>query len=449
MSVALLHSPAYHEVLNRGPEVLKNRYDLFVYLLQSWGVVRWSTLRMLAPVSCARAQLEEFHSTDYIASLIAVDSSAALSPQSALRRLKHSDVDAESCGLCDDCAPFPGVYEYVRAIAGASLCAADLLVHSKARVAVNFGGGWHHAKPGRGAGFCFVNDCVLAIMRLQDGGLQRVLYVDIDAHHGDGVQEAFYRAEDVFTLSFHHRAPGFFPSTGDVGDIGAGPGRHRSLNIPLRRGCSDAVFWSLFTRVLPPVLKLFRPDALVVQCGADSLSSDPLGGLNLTSYLYVKCVDWLHRLDLPMLVLGGGGYHPPSTARCWALILARLCGIIPPTVIADNSDPNSSTDSSFLQFGDRPDFESHTAVRVHLPDLNSRDYLLELLSGVQRYFNDAAADIRSKTVAPLKSAHLENAVEVAPVIAKDNSSADMEIVDPAILNSPPQAASIDADVNMS
>lgn len=145
---------------------------------------------------------------------------------------------------------------------------------------------------------------------------QRVLYVDIDIHHGDGVEEAFYTTDRVMTVSFH-KFGDYFPGTGDVRDIGYGKGKYYSLNVPLDDGIDDESYHSLFKPLMGKVMEVFRPGAVVLQCGADSLSGDRLGCFNLSIKGHAECVKYMRSFNVPLLLLGGGGYTIRNVARCW------------------------------------------------------------------------------------------------------------------------------------
>ena len=152
------------------------------------------------------------------------------------------------------------------------MASAVKLNKQAADIAINWAGGLHHAKKSEASGFCYVNDIVLAILELLKYH-QRVLYIDIDIHHGDGVEEAFYTTDRVMTVSFHKYGE-YFPGTGDLRDIGAGRGKYYSLNFPLRDGIDDSSYENIFVPVMSRVMELYQPSAIVLQCGADSLSGD-------------------------------------------------------------------------------------------------------------------------------------------------------------------------------
>ncbi|KIH58598.1 histone deacetylase family protein [Ancylostoma duodenale] len=193
--------------------------------------------------------------------------------------------------------------------------AAVKLNKRKADIAINWMGGLHHAKKSEASGFCYTNDIVLGILELLKYH-KRVLYVDIDVHHGDGVEEAFYTTDRVMTVSFHKYGD-FFPGTGDLKDIGAGKGRLYSLNVPLKDGITDDAYQSIFKPVMTKVMERFQPCAVVLQCGADSLNGDRLGPFNLTLRGHGECVKFFRAQNIPLMMVGGGGYTPRNVARCW------------------------------------------------------------------------------------------------------------------------------------
>jgi acetoin utilization protein AcuC len=155
---------------------------------------------------------------------------------------------------------------------------------------------------------------------------KRVLYLDIDVHHGDGVQGAFYDRDDVMTISFHQNGKTLFPGTGFVDEIGTGKGKGYSVNFPLPIGTYDDVYLKAFNEIVPPLAKKFNPDVVVFELGADTLAGDPLANLNLTNNSYTPIIKYLLSLNKPVLMTGGGGYHIDNTVRAWALAWSILCG---------------------------------------------------------------------------------------------------------------------------
>jgi histone deacetylase 1/2 len=196
------------------------------------------------------------------------------------------------------------------------------LNHGESDIAINWAGGLHHAKKSEASGFCYINDIVLAILELLKYHA-RVLYIDIDIHHGDGVEEAFYTTDRVMTVSFHKYGE-YFPGTGDIRDIGAQKGKYYSVNFPLRDGIDDESYENIFKPIIQKVMDWYRPGAVVLQCGADSLSGDRLGCFNLSLKGHGACVEFVQSFNLPLLVLGGGGYTIRNVARCWTYETALL-----------------------------------------------------------------------------------------------------------------------------
>ena len=186
------------------------------------------------------------------------------------------------------------------------------------------GGGTHHGQPARASGFCYLNDAVLGLLAWLDGGLDNLLYVDIDAHHGDGVEDAFRDDARVFTLSIHEK--GRWPHTGAAEDRAGGHAR----NLPVPPGFNDSeMLWLLHQAVLP-IARHLRPQAIMLQCGADALEEDPLSRLSLSNNAHWGVVRALMAMAPRFVVLGGGGYNPWSVGRCWAGVWAALNGLAVP-----------------------------------------------------------------------------------------------------------------------
>jgi histone deacetylase HOS2 len=221
----------------------------------------------------------------------------------------------------DDCPIFEGLFEYCSMYAGASIDAARKLCNNQSDIAINWSGGLHHAKKSEASGFCYMNDIVLAILQLLRHH-PRVLYIDIDVHHGDGVEEAFSSSDRVMTVSFHkYDKENFFPGTGPLNSTGPedvhNPGAHHTVNVPLNDGIDDEQYTTLFKTVIQTCVDRFRPTAIVQQCGADSLAGDRLGPFNLQVQGHGACIEFVKSLGLPMMLVGGGGYTPRNVARAW------------------------------------------------------------------------------------------------------------------------------------
>lgn len=204
-------------------------------------------------------------------------------------------------------------------MAGSSILAADLICKREHDIVLNWMGGLHHARKSMASGFCYINDIVLSIMHMLET-YDKVVYIDIDVHHGDGVQEAFWTTNRVMTVSFHLYDPEnhFFPSTGDIDEIGEFAGKNYSINVPLKAGCSDATYKKVFETIIDKVFDYYRPDAVFLQCGADSLIGDSLGQFNISILGHAEAVNYVVKKGYPTILSGGGGYVPENVARCWA-----------------------------------------------------------------------------------------------------------------------------------
>ena len=263
----------------------------------------------------------------------------------------------------EDCPIFENMFEFSQICAGASIDAAMLLNHGLADVCINWAGGLHHAKKSEASGFCYINDIVLAILELLKYH-DRVLYLDIDAHHGDGVEEAFYTTNRVMTVSFH-KFGNFFPGTGDISDVGEGQGRFHALNVPLRSGMDDLSYEHIFVPIAREVIYHFQPNAIVLQCGSDSLAHDKLGKFNLTNVGHGNCVKYVKGFGLPTLMLGGGGYTVANVARCWTYETGIMLGKSLPDDIPTND--------YYEYYG--PGFKLHVEPDKAMENRNTREYL--------------------------------------------------------------------------
>ncbi|KIP07486.1 hypothetical protein PHLGIDRAFT_29985 [Phlebiopsis gigantea 11061_1 CR5-6] len=285
------------------------------------------------PRPATQAELEAYHDHDY------VDFLSRVTPQNQ-GKMKEM-IDQFNC--VEDCPIFSDMYDFCKMYAGASLAAARKLCAGTTDVAINWSGGLHHAKKAEASGFCYINDIVLAILELLRYH-PRVLYIDIDIHHGDGVEFAFYHSNRVMTLSFHKYTGDFFPGTGKLDDNGAGLGKHFCLNVPLQDGIDDDMYLTTFKTVVEDTVTAFRPSAIVLQCGADSLGCDRLGAFNLSIAAHGECVNFVRKYGVPLLVVGGGGYTIKNVSRCWTYETAVLVG-----ASVSDSLPSTIYDSFFRE----------------------------------------------------------------------------------------------------
>ncbi|KAL1457219.1 hypothetical protein WDU94_001874 [Cyamophila willieti] len=311
-------------------------------------------MQIYRPYKASYHDMCRFHSAEYI------DFLHTVSPDKIHEHTKFLCQFASG----EDCPIFHGLYDFCSMYTGASLEGAIQLNNNCCDIAINWSGGLHHAKKSEASGFCYVNDIVIAILELLKYH-PRVLYIDIDVHHGDGVQDAFYLTDRVMTVSFHKYGGGFFPCSGDMYEIGAEGGRYYSVNVPFREGIDDNDYLQVFKPVIQYVMEFFKPTAIVLQCGADSLSHDRLGQFSLTTKGHGECVKFVRDLNVPLLVLGGGGYTLRNVARCWTYETSLLV----------NEDISNEIPDSLYKDFFQPDYNLHPEF-VHKHDnANSKQYL--------------------------------------------------------------------------
>lgn len=289
------------------------RYRLAHELIRELDLLAHPEVVVVEAPPAKEEELLRFHHADY------------------LKKLREFSLDLQPradflYGLGDVENPvFPGLYDWAREVCGGTLEAARLIARGEVHSAFNMAGGWHHAHAAKASGFSYLNDAVVAIEWLLEQGL-RVAYVDIDAHHGDGVQEAFYDSNRVLTISLHETGDDFFPHTGYSRELGNGSGYGYAVNVPFLRHADDRLFRRAFDGVVMPLLKSYRPDVLVTQFGVDSLRTDPLARLEMTTAVIEEAARSLRSLRYPWLVLGGGGYDKVNVACTWALVWGVMCG---------------------------------------------------------------------------------------------------------------------------
>ena len=315
MKTALIYSEEWNRFdYGREHPLRMERLGLTWRLMQAYGLTTLPQATVHAPTPAAEGEIAVFHDPHYLEVLKAANQGAPPPRASAF-------------GLgAGDNPVFRGVWEAARLVAAGSLLAADLVATGHAERAFHFAGGLHHALPDRASGFCYVNDPVLAILRLRERGF-RVAYVDIDAHHGDGVQHAFYGDPHVLTISTHERGERLFPGTGFVRELGEGDGAGYSVNLPLEAYTDSAVYLPAFEAVVPPLLERFKPDVIVAQLGIDAHRTDPLTHLALDVQGFVRAFARILPLAPRLVALGGGGYDVRNVARGWTAAWAALNGV--------------------------------------------------------------------------------------------------------------------------
>ena len=292
------------------------RVSLTLDLIRAYGALTPQEFRASRPASSE--ELEWFHTREYIGALRQCETDGKVAHR---YRQRHNIGNFEN-------PFFPGFFTTPATAAHGSILGAEMLLEGL--IAFSPAGGMHHARADAACGFCYINDPVLAITRLRREGL-RVLYVDIDAHHGDGVEAAFVRDRGVTTLSLHMDTAYAYPFAGggidDTGPLG------NAVNLPLPQKIHDDEYRYAFNRVWPAVLQACRPEAIVLQAGTDILAPDPLGKFRISTQLFLEVVARVladaptHPDGTPqLLVLGGGGYHPLVLARCWTGVWGLLSG---------------------------------------------------------------------------------------------------------------------------
>jgi acetoin utilization protein AcuC len=375
MKTALIHSDAWAR-FDYGPNhpLRMERLGLTWRLMEAYGLTRLPQATVHTPAPAAERDLAVFHAPEYLAALKASDGGTA-APRAAVFGLGPGDNPV-----------FRGLWEAARLVAAGSQLAADLVATGKADRVFHFAGGLHHAMADRASGFCYVNDAVLAILRLREHGL-RVAYVDIDAHHGDGVQAAFYGDPHVLTVSTHERGERLFPGTGFVHELGEGEAAGFSVNLPLEAYTDSDVYLPAFEAVVPPLLARFKPDVIVAQLGVDAHRTDPLTHLALDLQGFVKAFARLLPLAPRLVALGGGGYDVRNVARGWTAAWAAINGMeLAPQMPA-------AFDADIRQFG----FESRA-----LWDEPGRALPADIDRAVRDYV-DRQVDAVQRTIFPIHS----------------------------------------------
>lgn len=347
-------------------------------------------------------ELTRFHSDDYIHFLRLVTPD---NMHEYMRQLQRFNVG-------EDCPVYDGVYELCQISASGSIGGAARLNAGEADIVINYAGGLHHAKRSEASGFCYVNDCVLGILELLKVH-QRVLYIDIDIHHGDGVEEAFYTTNRVMTCSFHKYGE-FFPGTGDIKDVGYGEGKNFAVNFPLRDGMDDESFTMIFRSVISSIMERFAPGAVLLQCGTDSISGDRLGSFNLSAKGHADCVAFVKSFNLPMVVVGGGGYTLRNVPRVWCYEASVLVGVDIPDAMPYND--------YFEYFG--PEYRIHLPVS-NMENLNTPAYLAE----TNRVIQEQLRQIEPVPSVPFHTAPPALINEDKAAAARDREQDDVHMAD--------------------
>ncbi|GFE58208.1 acetoin utilization protein AcuC [Geobacter sp. AOG1] len=315
MKTALIYSKDFSNCCFGEDHPFKvQRYRLAYELMRAYGLTDGARKVVGEYPVVGDDDLLSFHAPDYLARL--KEFNAATEPRADFRY-----------GLGDVENPvFPGFFDWACLGTAGTVEAVRLVTEEGVDCAFNLAGGWHHAHRSRASGFSYVNDAVVAINRLVAKG-KRVVYLDIDAHHGDGVQEAFYDTDRVLTISLHESGIYFFPGTGFENETGTGRGKGYAVNVPFLQHTDDALFMKAFDEVAFPLIAAYDPDVLVTQIGADTFRTDPLTRLEITTHSYSYIMRKLKALRIPWVAVGGGGYDMVNVARAWTIAWACMNGI--------------------------------------------------------------------------------------------------------------------------
>jgi acetoin utilization protein AcuC len=311
------------------------RAKLTLDLCRRYDLIERPWIRLISPQPLRFEELAEFHDPTYLKFLQALSASAADKGHRpnvpGIGEEGSFDLDLQileyELGTADN-PIFPGVYDFSALAAGATLLGAQMVASGECQVAFNPVGGFHHAARNHAEGFCYVNDVAVAITHLLKKDL-RMAFVDIDAHHGNGVQDAFYQDDRVLKISFHETGREIYPGSGFEDEIGAGKGKGYNVNVPLPKKTDDEAFVRAFEEIVPPLLNAYAPDMVIAELGADTHVGDPLTHLSLTNNGYCQAVKKLAQWAPRILALGGGGYDLYKTARSWTLAWAILNDLEP------------------------------------------------------------------------------------------------------------------------
>jgi acetoin utilization protein AcuC len=317
--VALIYSEELSQY-DLGPEhpLKPIRFKVAAELIKAYNLLNSPTTKLLSPKQATDEEIGLVHQKDYIEMV-----------KKAGQSLFNVSFLRFGLGTGDN-PIFPEMHEAASLLVGGSIRAAKLIMEGEVNHAFNIAGGLHHALPAKASGFCIYNDAAVAIAYLIKTYRARVMYIDIDAHHGDGVQSIFYKNPEVLTISLHESGRYLFPGTGFIDEIGEEEGKGFSVNVPFEPYTSDEVYLFAFEELIPPLAQAFKPDIIVSQNGCDAHYSDPLTHLGLTLKGYKKLVSRIHRLahevaEGKLLALGGGGYQTfQIVPRAFTLLFADL-----------------------------------------------------------------------------------------------------------------------------
>jgi len=340
------------------PERASKTYEL----CNRYGVMNYEWMKILNPELPDESILSLFHEDGYIRLL-----------EKAGKGEFNLEILERGIGTPDN-PILPGIFEWSLKVTGGTVAAINRILNGEALAAFNPLGGFHHARKGNAEGFCYVNDIAIAIKDiLKKSPDKKIAYIDIDAHHGNGVQEAFYDDKRVLFICMHETGKTLYPWSGNENETGEGNAKGFTVNIPLEPGADDEVFSFAFDEILPPLLDSFRPDLIVAELGADMLISDPLTHLKLTNNGYIRAIKKVIKACPRVLALGGGGYDLYRTARCWTLAWAALnnlepvdeyAGLVGGMMFGPEMEVGTLFDNPYINAGEAKDKAMAEAKRV-------------------------------------------------------------------------------------
>jgi acetoin utilization protein AcuC len=321
-TLGIVYSDAFQQYDFGPTHPLKpTRLKLTFELMRAVNLLSSPNVKVSEPRVASRDELALFHDEEYIDLIQKVSTSGE--------------------GFLDlgDTPAFKGCFEASALGVGASLAAVDLVMSGQVAHAMNISGGLHHAHPGRASGFCIFNDPAVSIAYLKKKyAVDKVLYLDVDAHHGDGVMYGFYSDAGVLDIDFHEDGRYLFPGTGFTEEIGEGKASGIKINIPLPPFTGDEPYMELFREIVPAAVRKYKPQVLLLQCGADSHANDLLAHLQLTTKTYCEVAKIVHELahevaHSRLVVFGGGGYNISNVARTWTSVASVLVDYVPPKAV--------------------------------------------------------------------------------------------------------------------
>ena len=313
-AVLVFSDKFHHHSYGPGHPLKVERLRLTMDLIEEYGIFDTSSPPWVEAREAGEQDVMLIHSPEYLEVLKTANSGRVPS-------------QAWKYGLGSGDNPlFSGLYDWSLLVTGATLECIRQVLNENREIAFNIAGGLHHAMQHRASGFCYLNDPAIGIAKMVQDGL-RVVYLDVDVHHGDGVEAAFYNTDQVLTVSLHQHGHTLFPGTGFPDDIGQGPGRGYAVNVPLAPGTDDDLYIWVFMELVPPLVHAFDPDILVTQLGVDTLATDPLAGLNLTTDGFSQIVREIKSWGLKWVALGGGGYNIMNVARAWTQAWTIMKGV--------------------------------------------------------------------------------------------------------------------------